>query len=194
MISDNDFRWFAARLSIAVEDIRRSGGMSVNEMKQALRDIPGAEGLTVSYAPSGNQLITIAGRTVEVAPTASNAEIALAFREPAMSTPNVTVTATPIPAVTLTPPAPTQPQSKSMTTPAPGSFAASLKALLDEGRAGVEQAKADGHAKVRDALGKMHEAKTAVAHVTNNMAQTIHDEAHSVLSELGQISNDLGLD
>jgi len=185
-ISENDLRWFAARLSIAVEDIRRSGGMSVNEMKQALRAIPGAEGLTLAYAANGNQLVTIAGRTVEVAPTASNEEIALAFREPVMSTPNVTA----LPVVAFA----TQPGTAPMTTPAPGSFAASIKAMMDEARAGVAKARSDGIAAVGEAVGKLNDAKTATAHVAGKMVQTIHDEAASVLAELGQVSNDLGLD
>jgi len=185
-ISENDLRWFAARLSIAVEDIRRSGGMSVNEMKQALRAIPGAEGLTLAYAANGNQLVTIAGRSVEVSPTASNEEIALAFREPAMSTPNVTA----LPVVAFA----TQPGTAPMTTPAPGSFAASIKAMMDEARAGVAKARSDGIAAVGEAVGKLNDAKTATAHVAGKMVQTIHDEAASVLAELGQVSNDLGLD
>jgi hypothetical protein len=181
-ISNRDLRWFAARLSIAIEDTKRFGGMSVHEMKQALRDVPGVESLTMGYAPGGNLLVTIAGRTVEVSPTASNAEIALAFREPAMSTPNVTVT--PLPTVTY--------RSEPMSTPAaPGSFAASLRAMMDEARAGVTQARADGLAKVGDAVGKLNEAKVAVTHVTGAMAATIESEAADVLAELGQISNDL---
>ncbi|KRQ11921.1 hypothetical protein AOQ73_05800 [Bradyrhizobium pachyrhizi] len=147
----------------------------------------------MGYAPNGNQTVTIAGQTVEVSPTAGHEEIALAFRDPPMSTPNVTVTPVP-PPVEYAPAAPSQPQGNTMTTSAaPGSFAASLRALMDDARAGVEKARADGHAKVTDAVAKLHEAKQATQYVTDKMAQTIHDEAHSVLSELGQISNDLGI-
>jgi hypothetical protein len=187
-ISENDLRWFGARLLIAIEDTKRFGGMSVHDMKEALRDVPGAENLTLGYAPGGNLLVTIAGRTVEVSPAASNAEIALAFREPAMSTQNVTVT--PLPAhVDYTAP---QTRINSMTNPAPGSFAAGIRAMMDEARAGVAQARADGLAKVGDAVSKLNDAKAATAHVAGTMAKTIEDEAAAVLAELGQISNDLG--
>lgn len=188
-ISENDMRWFAARLLIEIEDVRRFGGMSVHELKQALSDVPGVESLTMVQAPNGNTLVTIAGQTVEVSPAASNAEIALAFREPAMSTPNVAVT--PLPPSVAYAPAPTR--TAPMTTPAaPGSFAASLKAMMDEARAGIVQARADGAAKVSDAVSKLNEAKTATAHVAGTIAATIEDEAADVMRELGQISNDLG--
>jgi hypothetical protein len=77
----------------------------------------------------------------------------------------------------------------TMTTPAPGSFAASIRAMMDEARAGVVQARADGLTKVKEAVGKLTEAKTATAQVAASMAKTIEDEAASVLAELGQISN-----
>lgn len=184
-ISENDLRWFAARLSIAIEETKRFGGMSVHELRQALKHVPGAESLTMAIAHNGNALVTIDGRTVEVSPTASNEEIALAFREPAMSTPNVTVT--PIPIVTYST------RTEPMSTPAaPGSFAAGIRAMMDEARAGVAQARSDGLAKVSEAVGKLNDAKVATAHVAGTMAKTIEDEAADVLRELGQISNDLG--
>lgn len=79
-----------------------------------------------------------------------------------------------------------------MTAPA-GSFAAGLKAMLDEARAGLEQSRADGLAQVQGAVGKLNEAKVATAHVSAKMAKTIEDEAANALAELGQISNDLGV-
>jgi hypothetical protein len=101
-LSENDLRWFAARLLIAIEDTRKFGGMSVHELKQALRAVPGAESLTLGYAPNGDELVTIDGRTVAVSPGASNAEIALAF-ESGSDTSNVTVTPLP-PPITYTAP------------------------------------------------------------------------------------------
>ena len=170
-ISENDLRWFAARLLIAIEDTRKFGGMSIHELKQHLRDVPGSEGLTMDYAPgSGNLLVTIAGRTVEVSPTATNDEIALAFREPI----------TPLPLVTYG------------TTIMTGSFAANLRSMMDDARAGVAKARADGLAKVGEAVSKLEEAKAATIHVVGNIATTIENEAADVMAELGQISNDLG--
>lgn len=186
-LSENGMRWFAARLLIAIEDTKRFGGMSVHEMRQALRAIPGAESLTMSIAEDGSgELVTIAGRTVKVRPGASMDEIALAFREPAMSTPNVTVT--PLPAVAYE----TETRTAPMTNPVPGSFAAGIRAMMDEARAGVAQARADGLATVGEAVQELNKAKAATAHVAGTMAKTIKDEAAEVLAELGQISNDLG--
>lgn len=79
-----------------------------------------------------------------------------------------------------------------MIMPAPGSFAASLKAIVNEAKAGIEQAKADGLAKVTASVGKLKDAAAATTKVTSAMAQTAEDDAAAVLSELGQISNDLG--
>lgn len=80
---------------------------------------------------------------------------------------------------------------KESTMPNPGSFAASLRAMVDEAKAGVEQAQADGRAKVSEAVAKLNEAKEATAKVAGAMAQTISDQAAEVISDLGQISNDL---
>lgn len=75
--------------------------------------------------------------------------------------------------------------------PPSGSFASSLRAMMDEAREGVQRARADGLAEVQSAVGKLAEAKDATAKVAGNLAQTIRDEAADVLAELGQISNDL---
>lgn len=82
---------------------------------------------------------------------------------------------------------PFEPEKKPMS----GSFAAQIKAMMDEARAGVEQAKAEGLAKVGDAVGKLNDAKVAATKVAGSMAKTIEEEANAVLAELGQISNDL---
>jgi hypothetical protein len=92
---------------------------------------------------------------------------------------------TPVPTVKLTEGKP------QLTTPAPGSFAASLKAIVDEAKAGIEQAKADGLAQVRDAVGDLSKAKEATLRVTGNMADTVKSQAADIMAELGQISNDL---
>jgi hypothetical protein len=101
------------------------------------------------------------------------------------------VVATPIPPVIFTP-ATTETKVAPMTTPAPGSFAASLKAMLDEAHAGLEQARADGRARVGAAVDKLNGAKATTEKVTAGMAKQIEDAADSALSDLGQISNDLG--
>jgi len=68
--------------------------MSVKDLRHALQDIPGGDGLTVSYAPSGNQVITIGDKSVEVGPMASNDEIRLALQNPFIRTENTKVSVT----------------------------------------------------------------------------------------------------
>ena len=82
----------------------------------------------------------------------------------------------------------------SKRAPAPGSFAAGIRRMMDEARDGVAKARADGLAQVGEAVGKLNEAKVATTHVAGKMAAAIEDEAADVMAELGQISNDLGLD
>lgn len=79
-----------------------------------------------------------------------------------------------------------------MSTPAPGSFAASLKAMMDEAKSGLAQAQSAGRARVQEAVGKFADATVATGKVSESMAQQIEDAASSALADLGQISNDLG--
>lgn len=162
--------------------------MSIEDLKARLRDVPGIEGLTMQSLV-GRQVFGFDGKIAAVDPNASDQEIEDAIRSAAaLDQPNAPIVQnpTPLPPVNLTETAP-------MTSPAPGTFASSIRAMMDEARAGVAQARSDGLAKVGEAIGKLNDAKTATAHVAGTMAKTIEDEAASVLSELGQISNDLGV-
>jgi chemotaxis protein histidine kinase CheA len=166
-------------------------------LKSALADVAGIDTLSLTNI-GGRMVFGFNGLTAAVDPNSTDDHIIAAIRSAvAMRSSgtvaqvgNTTTIATPMPA----PAAPAQPQPKAttMSNPAPGSFAASLKAIVDEAVAGVEQAKTDGLSKIREKVGKLAEAKAAVARVTDNMAQNIEDQANSVMSELGQISNDLG--
>lgn len=68
--------------------------MSIFELKQALRDIPGIDNLTLGYAPNGNQLLTLGDKVCEVSPMASNEEIRLALQNPFVRTENTTMSIT----------------------------------------------------------------------------------------------------
>jgi hypothetical protein len=161
--------------------------MSVADLKARLADVPGIETLTQQLL-GGRQVFGFDGLIAAVDPLATDQEIEDAIRDTAARKAAYQAkAATPLPPVGLMP-APTT-ETKPMSTPAPGSFAASLRAMMDEARAGVEQARTDGLAKVKDAVGKLGEAKVAVSQVTGSMARTIEDEAASVMAELGQISN-----
>ena len=87
------FRAYAKDLEQAVLRLSRES-MSVQDLKEALRDIPGASDLTVSYARNGDQVIHLAGKRVEVGPMASNDEIRTALQNPFVprATTNMSVT------------------------------------------------------------------------------------------------------
>lgn len=172
--------------------------MSIADLKIRMRDVPGISGLTMQML-GGRQNFGINGHLVAVDAGASEVEAEKAIRA-ALASPAVAqmpagtpIQASPsaalIPAVTTLAPAPAQPKAVSMTTPQSGGFATQIKAMIEDARAGIAKAQADGLAKVKDAVSKLDEAKTATANVATNMAATIESEASSVLAELGQISN-----
>lgn len=189
-------------------------------MKIRLADWP--EMATATTVLKGNkQIISIGGREVTVGPWASDLEIEvalrLAFHRPKVTTMPETengngateplqTEATAIATVpvdqsaeasasTPLPPRPTLATvaaSPARRPVAPGSFVAGLRAMMDEATAGIAQAQADGHAKVKDAVDKLAGAKEATLRVSGNIAQTIGDQADDIMAELGQISNSLG--
>lgn len=170
----------------AEQSAGRGPHLSVAELKSRLADVPGIETLTLQML-GGRQMFGFDGLIVGVDPLATDQEIENAIREAAARKATYLAKATPLPPVGLMPAQTTE--TKPMGTPAPGSFAASLRAMMDEARSGVAQARADGLAQVGEAVKQLGEAKTAIVQVTGTMARTITDEAASVMAELGQISN-----
>lgn len=170
-------------------------------------EIPGILTAT-AHLEGGKQVVRINGATATVGPFASDNEIEAAIRL-ALNVPKQEAApvadeidqaapeaAEPV-RVTELPPAPVLVDPAPVAAPAPrapakGGFAASLKALMDDARAGVAKAREDGTAQVQSAVAELHQAKAAVAHVTGKMAQTIKDEVADIRGELSQISNDLG--
>jgi len=75
---------------------RTLNSMSALELREALKDVPGSESLTISYAPSGNQIIHVGEKQVEVSPMASNEEIRAALQNPFVPTRNTKVMTNPI--------------------------------------------------------------------------------------------------
>lgn len=166
-------------------------------------EIPGILAAT-SHLEGGKQVVRINGETAIVSPFASDNEVEAGIRlalnipkqEAALAEPDQAqaetahVTELPPPAILAEPEA--APAARPAPAQRPGGFAASLKALMDDARAGVAQARADGTAQVQSAVAELHQAKAAVTHVTGKMAQTIKDEVADIRGELSQISNDLG--
>lgn len=188
-------------------------------MKIRLADWP--EMATARSVLQGNkQIIMIGGREVSVSPFASDTEIEVALRL-AFSRPKATtmpetsngngatdkletegaaLAAVPAdqsaeaPASTPLPPRPTL--AATAASPVrrpvvPGSFGASLRAMLDEARNSLDAAQANGRARVQDAVNKLGTATDATHRVSETIAQQIEDSADAALSELSQISNSL---
>lgn len=68
--------------------------MSVVELKAALRDVPGSEHLTITYAPNGNQVLHIGDKSIEIGPMASNDEIRAILKNPFIPTANTKMSIT----------------------------------------------------------------------------------------------------
>lgn len=91
-LSQNDLDWFAARLSIAVYETNKLGPMSIQDIIEFLKpEVPGADGLSMTYAANQNQVFHIGDKSVEVSPMASNEEIKAAFLSPWIPTANTKV-------------------------------------------------------------------------------------------------------
>lgn len=159
-------------------------------IKARLADVANIDQLSVAMV-GGRMVFGINGRQIGFDPFSGDDEIETAIRL-ALSAPAAPAAApvqieTPMPVA-----AAATPKAASMTTaPAPGSFAASLKAMIDEAHAGVEQARADGRARVGAAITKLNDVKASTTKVATGMAVQIEDAARDALADLGQISNDL---
>lgn len=163
-LSKSDLDWFAARLSIAVYDTNKEDSeMSAHSLKEALRDVPGIEHLTIQYAANGNQLITIDGKTLEVGPMASNAEIRLAFQNPFIRTENTKL-------------------SMSITGLQSGAF----QAKLAEMRQKIANSQAQGLAKIDAAVTAGAAELDAAA---DNAAAKANKEIADALQEFGLTTN-----
>ena len=157
--------------------------MSVQDLKLALKHLPGSEGLTVTYAPkTGDMLVTIAGRTVEVRPAASNAEIAAAFANPTVPTANTAVlTAATLPAPRLAPI--TQVSTPKMSITGAVNAGMTIKDLIANSRVSVKAA----HDKLIANAGKVQDAAAAL----DGLGDDLGSEADDLMSMIGQFKNDL---
>jgi DNA anti-recombination protein RmuC len=114
----------------------------------------------VSYAKSGNQIIHLGDKELEVGPMASNAEIRAALLNPFVRTENTKM---------------------SISGYEPGAIKARLEALKKAGKDRRDQAIAK-----LDEAGKKHEA---VSEEIERVAATIEKEADAALQEFSEFSN-----
>lgn len=165
--------------------------MAIDRLKSRLSDVPGIESLTLTHV-GGRHVYGFDGLIAGVDPSSTEEQVIAAIRKAVdLRTRRIDGAGLAAVAGALDLPPLPQPKATTMSTPAPGSFAASLRAIVDEARNGVDQAKAEGIARVREAVGELGKARDATVRVTDRMVENIQDQAASVMSELGQISNDL---
>jgi hypothetical protein len=149
-----------------------------------LREQLGAD-LTMQVGEGGKtEVYTLGDKTAQVPAGSSPTQIAAALNVQKINQIAGPVMTDPLPTVTLAPAAPPTPAK-----PAPGSFAASIRAIMNEARDGLAQARADGIAQVREAVGDLQQVTAQTKQVTGSMVKTIQDETATARAELGQISN-----
>ncbi|MBR1122121.1 hypothetical protein JQ628_11400 [Bradyrhizobium lablabi] len=87
MLSSNFFVEFNRSLAEAVIDINEINRMGIFDLRKRLADIPGGSSLTMGYGAGGrSQIFNIGDRSVEVGPTAGEAEIRAALASPFLET------------------------------------------------------------------------------------------------------------
>lgn len=165
--------------------------LDAEAIKAKLPDIRGIETLAITII-GDRAVAAFDGRTTSTAHNANEDQMILAIRNqaalPAAPVPAAApVQLNPPPLPTATPPA--APKVKAMASPAPGGFAAQIKAMLNGARADLENAKADGLKQVGAAVSEMRDAQAQVVNVAAGMASVLKAETADVLAELGQISN-----
>lgn len=160
--------------------------LDAEAIKAKLPDVPGIETLAITIV-GDRAVAAFDGRTTSVAHNASEAQMILAIRNAS------SLRAAQLRAVSAEPeqlsPQPLPVKGPIMTKPAPGGFAAQIKAMLSGARADLENAKADGLKQVGAAVTEMRDAQAQVQVVAATMVKVIKDETADVLAELGQISN-----
>ena len=160
-LSQNDLDWFAARLSIAVHDTNREfRALSVQDLKEKLRDIPGIENLSMFYR-AGRQMFALNGYVAETDPNATVAEIESAIR-----------TALLLPKLEL---------MKQMPITDAGKLASDIKSRIQAAKDRIASVSSNTEA----ALAKLNDA----ANTGDQIAKQIDAEASDLLAQIGQFSN-----
>lgn len=159
--------------------------LDAEAIKAKLRDVRGIE--TLAFTEVGDRLvIAFDGLTTSIAHNGNEDQAIAAIRNAASLQPLNPVAT---PAAPQLDPQPLPMKGPAMASPAPGGFAADLKAILDDAKLRVAQSTNNARAKVSDAANRLVDVAGQVDRVGDTMAQQINDQADSVLAELGQISN-----
>lgn len=134
--------------------------MSAYELREALRGTPGAETITIRTAENGNQIVTMAGKTFEFWPMATNDEISAALANPFIRTGDTNM---------------------SITGFQPGA----VRAAIEAAQQGARDRQAQAMAKLAAAGVKAAGVADAIDQVSAQMEQ----EADDALAELAQFTN-----
>lgn len=94
MLTQQDLEGLIGPILLSEYPDRKLNPMSVQELKEALRDIPGSNEITISYAPNGNQILHLGDKQVEIGPMASNDEIRAVLQNPFIPTANTKMSIT----------------------------------------------------------------------------------------------------
>lgn len=134
--------------------------MSAFELREALKDVAGAQDLTISRATNGNQVIHLGDKALEVSPTASNDEIIAALQNPFIRTENTKM---------------------SITGFQPGA----IKAAIDAAKQNSQDKLSAAMAKLAAAQTKAQSVPDAI----NEVAAKMEKEADDALQELATFTN-----
>jgi hypothetical protein len=161
--------------------------LDAEAIKAKLADVEGIEQLAFTLV--GDRLVAaFNGVTTSTAHNASEDQMIAAIRNAASL--RVAQLRNPDePAPVELSPQPLPVKGPTMANPAPGGFAAQIKAMMDGARADLAQAKEDGLAQVKAAVVDHVKAGQQVKAVTADMVKVIKNETADMLAELGQISN-----
>lgn len=158
--------------------------LNAERIKLKLPDIAGIEQL--AFTEVGDRLVAaFNGVTTSVAHNASEDQMIAAIRNAA----SLRVAQLRMPNETAPELSPPPLPTKGPAMPSRFGIAAQMRAMMDEARAGLQDAIGQGMAQVKAAVDEHTEAAHQVKAVTSSMAAQIRSETADVLAELGQISN-----
>jgi hypothetical protein len=169
--------------------------MSIQSLKERLRDVPGIETLTMRLI-GGRQTFGFDGLLVATDLSAAESQIETAIRDAVqnrLAPAPVTQSSDLIPPVTLqgasSQPLPAPTKADSMSVAGTGGFASNLRAQIEAAKGRMAQGQTDASAKVAAGIAKLDAAMATSTQVATSVAKSFEDEADALLSEIGQFSN-----
>jgi hypothetical protein len=168
----------------------------LHAIKARLADIAGIDQLSVAIV-GGRMVFGIDGRTIGLDPFSGDTEIETAIRL-ALSAPATAAPAAPAQIETPMPAAPTAPvaaaapakETAPVSVTGTGNVGQRLKQMMADHRAKVAKLLDDSIANVQSGMDK----EIAGIQAVSKLGDKIHASGDDILSDVGQFSNDLGID